>query len=396
MRNSLTFGGVNSADYGVYITGKGIHDAPKRVVEEVVIPGRNGTLAMDMGRYENIQVTYPAFAFGKNRKEFQEKIDAFRNVLAAQIGYQRLADTYRPDEYRMGLFNEGVEVEVGPYGCSGKFELRFGCKPQRYLTDGEVQIRMESAEQTVVNPTEHKSEPLIAAEGYGTIGVNGQNIVLRNEQVGYVQFYGETFFQNGDELPCDLDLVGSSDYIDITGMKLTMKWVKNGDSVTNISFSGLDSRITTLPIIAGGRQGLIYLIFDTLSLQKTGRLQNSFTVTLENPRTQQECQGYLDIRFSNGAFTVWLEVQADNARFEASTFRLEEMTCTSTETVLGHPTYIDCEVGEAYKIKDGKYVSLDGYIELGSNPPKLTPGDNTITYTENITQLDVTPRWWRI
>ena len=103
MRNTLTFGGVNSADYGVYITGSGVYNAPKRAVENIVVPGRNGLLTIDQGRYENITVEYPAFAFGKTREEFQQKITAFRNAIMSQIGYQRLEDTYHPDEYRMAL-----------------------------------------------------------------------------------------------------------------------------------------------------------------------------------------------------------------------------------------------------------------------------------------------------
>ena len=42
MMQSITFGGVNSADYGIYIGGEGVFNAPKREVEMIEIPGRNG------------------------------------------------------------------------------------------------------------------------------------------------------------------------------------------------------------------------------------------------------------------------------------------------------------------------------------------------------------------
>ena len=38
MRNYLIFGGVNSANYGIYITGSGVYEAPERVVEKVTVP----------------------------------------------------------------------------------------------------------------------------------------------------------------------------------------------------------------------------------------------------------------------------------------------------------------------------------------------------------------------
>ena len=35
IENSITFGGVNSADYGIYISGEGVFNAPKRDVEMI-------------------------------------------------------------------------------------------------------------------------------------------------------------------------------------------------------------------------------------------------------------------------------------------------------------------------------------------------------------------------
>ena len=48
----IIFGGVDSSDYGIYISGTGTYNAPERAVEFVTVPGRNGAIAMDQGRYE--------------------------------------------------------------------------------------------------------------------------------------------------------------------------------------------------------------------------------------------------------------------------------------------------------------------------------------------------------
>ena len=71
---SLEFGGINSADYGVYITGEAVYNAPERAVEQVDIPGRNGAFLMDLGRFENIEVTYPCGIPGDDQTDFAEKI----------------------------------------------------------------------------------------------------------------------------------------------------------------------------------------------------------------------------------------------------------------------------------------------------------------------------------
>ena len=84
--NSLTFGGVNSADYGIYITGEAVFNAPERAVEMVDVPGRNGAIALDQGRWENIEVQYPAGTFGMDAEEFGTALSNFRNAIVSQIG----------------------------------------------------------------------------------------------------------------------------------------------------------------------------------------------------------------------------------------------------------------------------------------------------------------------
>ena len=69
---TLTFDGESSRTYGVYITGEAVYNAPEREVEMISIPGRSGQLALDKGRFENIEVTYPAGIFADNEEEARE------------------------------------------------------------------------------------------------------------------------------------------------------------------------------------------------------------------------------------------------------------------------------------------------------------------------------------
>lgn len=136
--NKLIFDGVDSSDYGVYISGEGTYNAPARRGEKVSIPGRNGDLIIDEGAYENIPVTYPAFIGTKHKEEFDAKIEALRAELVSRgITYKRLTDTYHPDEFRLGVYREGLEVEPTMHNRAGKFDIVFDCKPQRFLLSGE-------------------------------------------------------------------------------------------------------------------------------------------------------------------------------------------------------------------------------------------------------------------
>lgn len=141
--NSITFGGVNSADFGIYISGEGVFNAPKRDVEMITIPGRNGAFALDNGRFENIEVTYPAFNFEPNDYDtFAQRLSDFRNAICAQRGYQRLEDTFHPDEYRMAAYIGGLDIKPIKYNTASEFDIVFDCKPQRWLKDGETAVTM--------------------------------------------------------------------------------------------------------------------------------------------------------------------------------------------------------------------------------------------------------------
>ena len=184
LNNYFTFGGVKSSDYGIYISGDGVHNAPERDVTMVTVPGRNGQLTIDNGRFENIEVTYPCFVEGGNGADITANIQGFRNAIGCLTGYQRLTDTYHTDEYREGIFKAGLDVSPVVYHTGGEFEIVFDCKPQRWLTSGETAITLvPGADDSgghglgvqISNPTEFNAAPLFKLRGYGTINIRYDN-----------------------------------------------------------------------------------------------------------------------------------------------------------------------------------------------------------------------------
>ena len=183
MRHSIIFGGVDSADYGIYIGGEGVFNAPQRDVEMIEIPGRNGAFALDRGRFKNIEVTYTAINHEPDLATFSANLEAFRNALASQKGYQRLEDTFHPDEYRMAAFVNGLEIEPIEYNTAAEFEITFDCKPQRFLTSGETAVTVASG-GTLTNPTLFEASPLLEVIGYGDITFEGQTVTLNDVPYG--------------------------------------------------------------------------------------------------------------------------------------------------------------------------------------------------------------------
>ena len=137
MRNYFIFGEYDSRDFGVYISGEGTHNAPARVYNAVSVPGRNGDLLIDEGKFENIELTYPAFIAGDG---FTEKLAAFRSALLSANGYQRLIDSYHTDEYRRAYFGNQIIVKARKQNDAGNFDIVFTCDPRRFLLSGEEPV----------------------------------------------------------------------------------------------------------------------------------------------------------------------------------------------------------------------------------------------------------------
>ena len=423
MRNYLIFGGVNSANYGIYITGSGVYDAPERVVERVAVPGRNGALVIDQDRYENISVEYPAFAFGKSRKEFQDKIDTFRNAIASQIGYKRLEDSYHPEEYRMATYAEGLKVDVGPYGGSGRFTLKFNCKPQRFLRDGEHSVAKANGEK-IINPTEHSSEPLLVVNGYGDIGIGDYNIRIDDVLIGQINVSDRITVQN-QNLVRSWDIneaqYNQGDHVTISGMTLkTVFTITNsasffdyepeGERTMGIEFWSTSERDATLSYSKSGKTANFGVVVPAIELtigqNLTKKYQIRSTINVQN-NTNWQSQRLYDtylFKYENGTLSVSIDrmyfnqggaLSIANPR-ETCTIELGTITGDSTVSILDDTIYIDCEIGEVYSIREGELVPLNSTVNLGSDLPKLEPGENEITFSDTIEGLKITPRWWQI
>lgn len=430
MRNYLIFGGVNSADYDVYITGSGVYNAPKRAVENIVVPGRNGLLTIDQGRYENITVEYPAFAFGKTRKEFQQKITAFRNAIMSQIGYQRLEDTYHPDEYRMALYAEGLNVDVKPYGSSGKFTLSFNCKPQRFLRDGEHTVAKTNGEK-IINPTPYESSPMLEVEGYGTIGFNGYEITINDVVIGEIETSTKSTqsidkmtqqsvsktYQKVIDYSSQQGALESGDSLFVSSLKITAKSLYLGTGLTpaptvsgDISTATASGAVRNYSQVQSGATWN-YADFTTLisvgSIELTAFTDESYSATVTSVLKYNDNNpcGTLNIVISivntaSGTLTLRVTCNGQNQGlgdiYEGGIIEYGRTYLYSTQSILGSPLYIDCDLGEAYKFEGDTIVSINQHVDLGTDLPKLASGENEITFDDTVTDLKITPRWWKI
>ena len=178
--NSFTFNNVSSETIGLYVGGQNTFGSPLRDVTKVSIPGRNGDLIRDNGRFINSQISYNVVAMS----DFADTARTVRNWLLAPKGYARLEDTYHPNHYRMARVADVISFETSAYNLTGKAQIVFDCMPQKFLKSGETVATLNkngsAANRTVTNPTPFESKPLIRVygSGDGTVTVGNQVITL--------------------------------------------------------------------------------------------------------------------------------------------------------------------------------------------------------------------------
>lgn len=173
MRNYFVFNGYSSKDYGVYISGLNTFGGAERDVDVISVPGRNGDLTIDNGRFRNIPIVYPAFIYD----QFDQNVAAFRNILLSARGFKRLEDSYHPLEYRRARYVGPFAPEVVDWLAAGEFEIEFDCDPRRFLKKGEEELTLTTG-SSIKNPTMFDAKPLIRVYGTGTMTVNGISVTV--------------------------------------------------------------------------------------------------------------------------------------------------------------------------------------------------------------------------
>ena len=429
MRQSITFGGVNSADFDLYIGGEGTFNAPKRAVEVVEVPGRNGAIVIDKGHFENIEVSYTVINQEQDLATFSQKLAGFRNALGALRGYQRLSDTFHPDEFREALFVDDFEVKPIDYATASEFTIKFNCKPQRYLVSGETPVVVADGE-TLNNPTLFESEPLLAIKGSGLVKFNGYEINIVNPLRGEVTIVEPQIYTYvdgrgpGHEYPeeeSDPAAVANVDD-DITINSATFFWILylNDDyedgllRTVTVTDSGALGGTTTI-MARATRELKMRTVLDPITLETwpvNGGVtythevslnvvynQNGITQTVTLVNTFNILSVYSSYR-GNKLFNEYYDEQGASSYWPlgmmVTSLSTTGTTVDSTVYLLGDPTYLDCELGEAYKIENGEIISLNQHIDMGSRLPRLVPGDTEFELTGNITECKVTPRWWKL
>lgn len=428
----FVFGGVDSYEYGIDVFFKDIDHTPKRVYEIKEVPGRNGALYIDQNRYEDVSVAYDCIALNDaDRKKFV-------NALAAQTGHKRLQDSFNDDEFYDAVFDGDIDPTVVTDRDKSSFTVYFTRSPQRFLTSGETAVSVDDGD-TLTNPTLFEAHPLLMVEGYGSASVNGYEVSIPDGVMGDVElqrnYIGDEVSGVGllasfyDKIKISSGIVNANDEI-TAGMTAKVRvqsidraHLKSFGTPTNVNIT--DGNGNSVPGVSGTAKAVGNNLECAITLSasylygaatQSTECELHFTITPVDGTDGTgygsfEC--YIPVKFwqlKQGG-ELWLITDVGSIATDATgvptyvlghytTSRLnaivQDVRVDSTALIRGNPTYIDCEIGEAYKEADGELVPINRYVSIGSKLPELSPGENEVTFDSDITSLEIVPRWWKV
>ena len=165
----IFFGRKESLDYGIVVENPPDYYWPERKNTHNSIKGRNGDILYDPERYENATKTYSvAVHTGVNFVDASKNLSEFLHRYDGYADYIRLEDSFEPDVYMMGIYEESNSVN-NILDMAGKTKIAFNCKPQKFLLSGDRRIDIMTSGYTIINPTDHPALPKIEILGYGEI-----------------------------------------------------------------------------------------------------------------------------------------------------------------------------------------------------------------------------------
>ena len=189
----ITYDGVASTDYGIVVSEAPVFERPNRKQTIIQVPGRNGSVIFPEDAWEDVVRSYNVWlsenvtedSGGDKSGYLVEYVDAYEAFLNSKKGYVRLEDNFEPDIYRLAYYSGGdaFSNEMTQYG---RAELRFTCRPERFLKSGETPVSVTNG-ATLTNPTRFASKPIIHIEASNqTISVSTGGKTITAEVTDYI------------------------------------------------------------------------------------------------------------------------------------------------------------------------------------------------------------------
>lgn len=190
MVSSFTYNGVSTLDFGLIIAAPPRITAPQRDEETLDVPGSDGVLRIDHGRYKAVTKSYEISFDRKKRREVEWHARGIKAWLLSGRGDYVLSDTYDRDYFRVASFGGPLDMEnVMQWG--GRATIAFQCHPYKYSYSGQFRVCVGRL-KTIVNAEMFESLPHIRIRGSGNCELYLNNTTIKVADVSdYVDIDSE-------------------------------------------------------------------------------------------------------------------------------------------------------------------------------------------------------------
>lgn len=162
LNETFYLNGIDAASAGIHLQKPIVFSEAIPNIESKTIPGRNGALIFDTGSYKNRSGTASCFCL---QEDVEAAVSSAGRFLMGGRGYRRLETSDDPDHYWMVRIKNSPQIEMR-LRVLAPFEIKFDCKPQRFLKSGENKTSF-TASGSISNQYGQTVLPLITLYGQG-------------------------------------------------------------------------------------------------------------------------------------------------------------------------------------------------------------------------------------
>ncbi len=180
--------GVDARTAGIRLQAPIEFSDTKPIINAQTVPGRNGDLLFDTGSYQNRTGKADCFVL---QKDVEKALSAAGRFLMGKRGYRRLETSDDPDHYWIAMVENSPQIEMRG-GVIAPFDIKFDCKPQRFVKSGESPIVFVASgglftNSSIFNQYGQVALPLIKVYGTGigfltvgdtAVGINNLDGIL--------------------------------------------------------------------------------------------------------------------------------------------------------------------------------------------------------------------------
>lgn len=180
--------GKNSNNMGLRVLNDLLFTSPERDVNLIQVPGRNGDLVVDNGRFNSVVRSIPCRLDAPNGVDIEQAINDINNWLVDDGGFHEFEWNNDPDFVYQAKVDGGV-ISSRLLSRLGQTEIDFRMHPIKYLKSSMTE-RPVSHGENIINRFAIDANPIIRivriGDGDITFNVGGRPVDLRQIADGCV------------------------------------------------------------------------------------------------------------------------------------------------------------------------------------------------------------------